>query len=324
MAGTILGIEIGAATIKFAEVRGKTLVRCASYPLPDNLVHDGLITSPDGLIEVLKQAKKELKLKSGPCALVIPSRAVITHQVTMPLMSEADVALNLPFEFRDFVGKDSDKYLYDYSVQSIQQPAGKQGGSMELYAAAVEAKLMEEYYSWLKKAGFTMKVAIPAEMSWENLIRACKNLPKEVCIVDMGATHTMVTVYKDGHYVMGKDIDIGGGTMDEVIAGEYKLDARQARNYKELDPDQYLPCCTEAMNDLAVEVMRVVNFYSYHTEGAALQDIYLCGGSVTESLRTAVLKATDMQLHHICRLVPGGVENSATARSAIAAGAAMQ
>lgn len=324
MAGTILGIEIGAATIKFAEVRGKTLVRCASYPLPDNLVHDGLITSPDGLIEVLKQAKKELKLKAGPCALVIPSRAVITHQVTMPLMSEADVALNLPFEFRDFVGKDSDKYLYDYSVQSIQQPAGKQGGTMELFTAAVESKLMEEYYGWLKKAGFTMKIAVPAEMAWENLIRASGNLPKEVCIVDMGATHTTVGVYKDGHFVMGKDIDMGGGTMDEVIAGEYNLDSRQARNYKEMDPDQYLSCCTEVMNDLAVEVMRVVNFYSYHTGGAALRDIYLCGGAVTESLRTAVLKATDMQLHHCCRLVPGGIENSATARCAIAAGAAMQ
>ena len=324
MAGTILGIEIGAATIKFAEVRGRTLVRCASYPLPDNLVRDGMITSPDGLVDALKEAKKELNLKNGPCALVIPSRAVIAHQITMPLMGESDVALNLPFEFRDFVGKDSDKYLYDYSVLSIQQPAGKQGGTMELYAAAVENKLMEDYYSWFKKAGFTMKTAVPAEMSWESLIRACDNAPKEVCVVDMGATHTNVSVYKDGHYIMGKEIDIGGSTMDEVIAGEYKLDSRQARNYKELDPDQYLSCCTEVMNDLAVEVMRVVNFYSYHTEGAALRDIYLCGGAVTESLRTAVLKATDLQLHHICRLVPGGVENAATARCAIAAGAAMQ
>lgn len=324
MAGTILGIEIGAATIKFAEVRGRTLVRCASYPLPDNLVRDGMITSPDGLVDALKEAKKELNLKNGPCALVIPSRAVIAHQITMPLMSESDVALNLPFEFRDFVGKDSDKYLYDYSVLSIQQPAGKQGGTMELYAAAVENKLMEDYYSWFKKAGFTMKTAVPAEMSWESLIRACDNAPKEVCVVDMGATHTNVSVYKDGHYIMGKEIDMGGSTMDEVIAGEYKLDSRQARNYKELDPDQYLSCCTEVMNDLAVEVMRVVNFYSYHTEGAALRDIYLCGGAVTESLRTAVLKATDLQLHHISRLVPGGVENAATARCAIAAGAAMQ
>ena len=324
MAGTILGIEIGAATIKFAEVRGRTLVRCASYPLPDNLVRDGMITSPDGLVDALKEAKKELNLKNGPCALVIPSRAVIAHQITMPLMSESDVALNLPFEFRDFVGKDSDKYLYDYSVLSIQQPAGKQGGTMELYAAAVENKLMEDYYSWFKKAGFTMKTAVPAEMGWENLIRACDNVPKEVCVVDMGATHTNVSIYKDGHYIMGKEIDIGGSTMDEVIAAEYKLDSRQARNYKELDPDQYLSCCTEVMNDLAVEIMRVVNFYSYHTEGAALRDIYLCGGSVTESLRTAVLKATDLQLHHICRLVPGGVENVATARCAIAAGAAMQ
>ena len=324
MAATILGIEIGAATIKFAEVRGRTLVRCASDPLPDNLVRDGMITSHDGLVDALKEAKKELNLKNGPCALVIPSRAVIAHQITMPLMSESDVALNLPFEFRDFVGKDSDKYLYDYSVLSIQQPAGKQGGTMELYAAAVENKLMEDYYSWFKKAGFTMKTAVPAEMSWESLIRACDNAPKEVCVVDMGATHTNVSVYKDGHYIMGKQIDMGGSTMDEVIAGEYKLDSRQARNYKELDPDQYLSCCTEVMNDLAVEVMRVVNFYSYHTEGAALRDIYLCGGAVTESLRTAVLKATDLQLHHICRLVPGGVENAATARCAIAAGAAMQ
>lgn len=324
MAATILGIEIGAATIKFAEVRGKTLVRSASYPLPDNLVRDGMITSADGLVETLKLAKKELGLKNGPCALVIPSRAVIAHQITMPLMSEADVALNLPFEFRDFIGKDSDKYLYDYTVLSIQEPAGKQGGSMELYAAAVEEKLMEDYYQWFKKAGFTLKTAVPVEMAWENLIRACTELPQEVCVVDMGASRTTVSVYRDGHYMMGKEIDMGGGTMDEVIAGEYKLDTRQARNYKELDPDQYLSCCTEVMNDLAVEVMRVVNFYSYHTEGAALRDIYLCGGSATENLRTAILKATDMQLHHICRLVPGGVENASTARCALAAGAAMQ
>ena len=324
MAATILGIEIGAATIKFAEVRGNSLVRAASYPLPDNLIRDGMVTSPDGLVDTLKEAKKELGLKNGPCALVIPSQAVIAHQITMPLMSEADVALNLPFEFRDFVGKDSDKYLYDYSVLSIQQPAGKQGGTMELYAAAVENKLMEDYYTWLKKAGFTMKVAIPGEMAWENLIRQSPSEPKEVCVVDMGATHTNVSIYRDGHFVMGKDIDIGGVTLDQVIAGEYRLDARQARNYKEMEPEEYLSCCTDTMNDLAVEVMRVVNFYSYHTEGAALRDIYLCGGSVTEGLRTAVLKATDLQLHHICRLVPGGVENPATARCAIAAGAAMQ
>ena len=55
MAATILGIEIGAATIKFAEVRGKTLVRPASYPLPDNLVRDGMITSADGLVETLEK-----------------------------------------------------------------------------------------------------------------------------------------------------------------------------------------------------------------------------------------------------------------------------
>lgn len=324
MAGTILGIEIGAATIKFAEVRGKRLVRSTFLPLPDNLVRDGLIASPDGFIAVLKEAKKTLGLKSGPCALVIPEQAVIAHPITMPLMSEQDVTLNLPFEFRDFVGKETDKYLFDYSVQSIRQPQGKQGGTMEVYAAAVETKLMEDYYGWFKKAGFTMKTAVPPEMAWENLVRASTGEPREVCVVDMGATHTAVSIYRDGHYVMGKEIDLAGNTLDEVIATEFKLDARQARNYKELDPDQYLSCCTETMNDLAVEIMRVVNFYSYHTEGASLNDIYLCGGSVTEGLRTAVLKATDMQLHHICRLVPGGVEDNATARCALAAGAAMQ
>ena len=73
------------------------------------------------------------------------------------------------------------------------------------------------------------------------------------------------------------------------------------------------------------ELQALYGRYSYGNQSGNLKDLYFCGGSsCIEPLRNTIKKTTDLTMHHICRLVPGGVENSATARSAIAAGAAMQ
>ena len=323
MSSKMIGVEIGSNTLKMAVYSGNAIKNMAVKRMPEDLVREGKITAPAAMINFMKEMRKEFGIPSGNCALVLPSRSVIGHHVIMPVMEDAELQLNLPFEFRDFVGKEGSKYSYDYAVLSTTNE------TMELYAAAVRQEIVEEYYNIFKKAGLTLKIAIPAEMAWMNLVDRAKDEPKKLCIVDIGNNYTRVNIFSNNNFVMGKDIEMGGFMLDQAIAAEQGIDAYVARTRKETDMEGVL--ATDSSIDfyqtLAIEIMKAVNFYSYSDSdnSSTLADIYYCGGSsVIEPLRNAILKATGLTLHHISRLVPGKVVGDQALSCAIAAGAAVQ
>lgn len=320
----MIGVEIGSNTLKMAVVSGGQVKKMAYKAMPEDLVREGRLTSANAMTAFLKDMMKENGIRGGSCALVLPAPVVLGHHVSMPAMSDAELKLNLPFEFRDFVGKDGAKFDYDYSVMGVKDNV------MDLYAAAVRKEIVEEYYAAFKKAGLTLKVATPAEMAWRNLISAKTDLPKKLCVVDIGHAITRVNVFVDGNFVMGKDIEMAGALVDQTIADNQQIDAFAARLRKEANMNKVLSA--EFMNDayqvLAIEVMKIVNFFNYSdkTEGGPLEHLYYCGGSsVIEPLRTCLLKATGMTLHHIYRLVDlDGASADQALYCALAAGAASQ
>lgn len=320
----MIGVEFGSNTLKLALCAGTEVKKMAVKRMPEDLVREGRVTAPAAMTEFLKTMLKEEGIRPGPCAMVLPTQVVIAHHVTMPVMSESELKLNLPFEFRDFVGKDGAKYDYDYSVMSVKDNV------MELYAAAVRKDLVEEYYSIFKKAGMTLKIAIPAEMAWRNLIVETPNAPKKLAIVDVGHNTTRVNIFVDGNFVMGKDIELAGALFDETIAADAQIDSFAARTRKEANMNNVhsSDSVIEAYQSLAIEVMKTVNFFSYsdNSEGGRLEHIYYCGGSsVIEPLRVALLKATGMTLHHVYRLVDmGDTVSDQALYCALAAGAAIQ
>lgn len=320
----MIGIEIGSDTLKLAICSGADVTEMAVKRLPEGLIREGRVTAPTALTNFIKDMLKDFGIRPGPCAFVLPPQIVIAHNVTMPLMSEQELKLNLPFEFRDFVGKDAEKYDYDYSVVSVNEK------TMDLYAAAVPKDAVEAYYDIFKKAGLTMKVAIPHEMAWLNLVRKAENEPKCLAIVDVGMHSTCVDIFLNDNYIMGKDIEIGGQLFDEAIASNQRVDSYVARSRKESNMDNVLSlsCCSDVSASIAVEVMKVISYYNYSCtdEGDKLTDIYYCGGSsVIEGLRTAILKTTGLTMHNVRRLVGLHGEDSTLPLScAIAVGAAVQ
>ena len=324
MASKMIGVEFGSNTLKMAVCDRGIVKKMAFERMPDDLVREGRVSSPAAMTEFLKTMMKNQGIRGGNCALVLPSSMVISHHVSMPAMSEAELKLNLPFEFRDFVGKDGVKYDYDYSVMAIKDNV------MELYAAAVRKDTVEELYSIFKKAGLNLKIATPAEMAWLNLIRQNENLPKKLCIVDVGHNTTRVNIFANGNFVMGKDIDLAGSLIDQTISDTQQIDVHAARTRKESNMNGILTSelVNEAYQSLAIEVMKTVNFFRYsdQTEGGPLEHLYYCGGSaVVEPLRTCLLKATNMTMHHVQRLVKmDGASADQALYCALAAGAGCQ
>ena len=318
----IIGIEIGTDNMKLSVCVDGKIKALASERMPESLVVDGRAASPAAMTDFVRSACKKNGIRGRVCALVLPPQVVIGQRVTMPLMTESQLQLNLPYEFRDFVGKEAAKYTYDYTVIRTD------GNEMELYAAAVRTEIVEEYANILRRAGLKLKVAVPAEMAWANLIRAAK-VPGRVCVLDVGNTTTRVNIFENGQYAMGRSIEIAGHDLDEAVAAAKQLDVHAARTRKETNFKNILSSdtCKEIYSNLAVEVMRIVNYYRTSVEdGDGLQDLYYCGGSsAIEPLREAIVKRTDMEMHHISRLFKKDrVSEDELLCCALAVGAAIQ
>lgn len=324
MSKKMIGIEIGSDSIKIAQVKNGKVLNIAVESLPEHMVSNGRVTAPAAMSHFLKRMLKYYKIRGRECAFVIPPQFVVSQRVTLPLMTEAELKLNLPYEFKDYVGRNSDDYEYDYIVSDIR------GNMMDLYAAAVRKDYIEDYYDIFKLAGLTLRMAMPAEMAWLNVILNAKNAPNSLCIIDIGHEKTHINIYQNGHFVMGKDIEYAGQLFDETIAQELDVDTYAARSFKESNTDhiQSNEVLKQPFGAVAIEVMKTLTFYSYSngTDKEPLRDMYLCGGSANiEILRTAIVKATDLVPHHVAKLLDIDEELIPLAiRCGLAAGAAMQ
>ncbi len=179
-----------------------------------------------------------------------------------------------------------------------------------IFAAAVKQSVIDEYVSIFKKAGFRLRRAMTYEMALQGILDNAKDVPADLCIVDVGASNTGVNIFHDGKFSMGKNIDAGGAYFDEKIAAYSKVDAHTAKSYKETNKDgvQSIDMVIDTYNYMSIEAMKIVNFYRYtaQSEGykSTINDIYFAGGSsIIENLRTRIMKSTELQQHDISKLI---------------------
>ena len=324
MASKSIGIEIGSDTLKMTVVQGSKVLLMAAERLPDHLIQDGRVLSPETMSSFIKQMRKNHHIPGGQCAMVLPPQFVIGLQLSLPVMKEEELLLNLPFEFHDYVGKGDDVYNYDYIIRDVHD------NIMDIYAVAVRHDLVEEYWNIFKKAGLDLKVAIPQEMAWLNLIGEAKDVPEKLAIVDIGHNSTRINIFDKDNFVMGKGVEFAGQLFDETIAAEMKMDPHAARSRKEGNIDDILNAefMQQPFGAVAIEVMRTVSFYNYSLspEQEPLKDVYFCGGSANiEILRTAITNATELNLHPIDQLLNTKDDDASMAlRCALCVGAAIQ
>ena len=62
-----------------------------------------------------------------------------------------------------------------------------------------------------------------------------------------------------------------------------------------------------AYSNIAVELMRALNFYRFSNPDSVLEHMWLCGGgAVIEPLSETISEMLNIQLHPASDLVPGG------------------
>ena len=196
MSKTMLGFDIGACELKLVQWDGSKVRRALTAPMPDNLVKNGVIISYPAMADFIKETARENRVSGRDCAVILPASHAFLRRITVPAMTEEQLRVNLPYEFRDFLTLDKDKYFYDYAVNSLDRDEEGTPKQLDLTAAAVPKEVIEDYRDMFRRAGFRLRTAIPVECAYANLLRAHGDTEgKEFSFLDLGHTAARLHIF---------------------------------------------------------------------------------------------------------------------------------
>lgn len=344
MKKTILGIDMGYDHLKLVLVNGNQVKKAVSVSMPQALLKNGRVVSVEAMAELIRTTMKENGIRCRKAALVLSDEAVFVRNVTMPLMTAEQLVYNLPYEFRDYITDELKDYVFDYAMITTQEElvaqekeAEDQGASeeesvdefavgkeaeenesssaartMELFAVAAPVSYIQESREILHKAGLKMVKAAPEISSFRALIHEREEKQnvreEEYCILDLGYHAIRMSMFHGSKHIVSRVLEIGLSVLDETIADIYNVDVHLAHTYllTNYDDCQNKERCVEAYENISIELMRALNFYSFNNPNSQLSDIWVCGGGVAIApLQAAIARTLDMNIHHAQELIPG-------------------
>lgn len=288
-----LGIDIGNRSLHLVEWDGKSVRGRVTEPLPEGLVKEGRIVSPAVMAEFLKNVRKQSKLHTKEVSLVLHSAECFCRRFDVPAMTHQQLKVNLSYEFRDFITQEKDKYTYDYAVLDRLDD----GQRLDLIAAAALKETISTYEDMLHKAGFKLKVAVPEEVGYVNVLSRFGSEEAKTgscCILDLGHAAVNIHMFREGRHQSGRSLDYGCAALDNAIAEHFSVAPYLACGYRETNYQncQELEQCREIYNFIALEVLKAVNYYNYSNAETPIEWVCCWGGGVNIPLLVQALEET--------------------------------
>lgn len=336
MSKVSLGIDIGNHAIHIVVCNKGVVIRTIVEPVPENLVKNGEIVIFDTMAYVLKSIRKRFKIRAREVSMIMPSSLCHLRRVTVPMMTADQLAINLPYEFRDYITQEKDKYFYDYAVVEIIKDQEGKEIEIDLLATVVLKKYIEAYRKMFRQAGFKLVTAIPVEMSYINLLRKYLRLnpirddeeKKGTCFVDLGHNNIRIIMFDQEQFIGMRVLDYGCKQIVEAISDNLNIDTHLAKDYLQRNYNQVqeIEECKRIYGAIGVEVMKAINYSSFNNPGWQPQYIHcLGGGSSIKTLVFDIEEAANVQMRGIQRLIKTQTyDKDSASLVAIATGAAIQ
>ncbi len=182
-----------------------------------------------------------------------------------------------------------------------------------MMAVGTHRSHLEDAQAVLRKAGLKLIKSAPALCAYIGLIRAQRDTlapgVEEYGILDLGYTAIRMYMFHGDKHVATRVLEIGLSSLDSVLSDLYGVDTHMAHTYlmTNFEGCQRREECMTAYENIAVELMRALNFYRFSNPDSALGDIWLCGGgAVIQPLAETIGDMLSIQLHTADELVPGG------------------
>ena len=276
---SIIGVDIGTADIKLAEVRhadgNMVLGTYGIVNCPYQLGNKNNEHAMANMAALLKNLVQKAGIISRDCVISFPNSSVFTSVIEMPKMSEKELGSAVEFEAKKYVPLPITEIDLSWSIISeTEENLEKQ----KILLTAVPRQISLDYQAMFEMAGLNL---LAGEIEALALIRSLiGNAPLNCVIIDIGGKSTGLNIIENGLLRLSRSLNIGGDTMTAKIAESLNITKERAEQFKRdfgVSGNTFIPDAVKpVLNLIKNEVKQLLSIYQTHGIGA--ERVIIVGG----------------------------------------------
>jgi type IV pilus assembly protein PilM len=342
-AKSLVGLDIGSSAVKAVELKpaGRTY-RVAAYgsePLPPDSIVDGAIIDGAAVADAIRRLFESRSIRTRDVAASLSGNAVIVKKITLPAMTEAELAESIYWEAEQYIPFDIQDVNLDYQVLETGEKNG--AGSMEVLLVAAKKEKIADYTGVIAQAGRTAVVVDVDAFALQNAYEANYGIEpgSVVVLLNAGAGATNINILSGDQSVFTRDVSIGGNAYTEALQRELNLPLESADQLKRgaaVDGASFedaRPVLRAVSENVLLEIQKTFDFFKATAASDRIDRIMVSGGaSRAEGFTEMLTERFEAPVEHFDPFKRitfdsrklGGVPADVAATAAVAVGLALR
>jgi type IV pilus assembly protein PilM len=287
---SVVGLDIGSSAVKAVELKavgkGFKVVAYATEPIPPDSIVDGAIIDGTAVAEAIRRLFENKAFKSKEVAASLSGNAVIVKKITLPVMTEAELAESIYWEAEQYVPYDIQDVNLDYQILDGGTGADSKG-TMDVLLVAAKKEKIADYTGVISQAGRTPVVVDVDAFALQNAYEMNYGLDPlaVVVLLNAGASAININILSGGRSLFTRDISVGGNAYTEAVQKELNLPSESAEQVKKGQPvdgasfDEVRPVLHAVTENVLLEVQKTFDFFKATAASDRIDRIYLSGGA---------------------------------------------
>jgi type IV pilus assembly protein PilM len=289
-AKALVGLDIGSSAVKAIELKpsgkGYKVTGFGSEPVPPDSIVDGAIIDAAAVADAIRRLFESRNIKTKEVAASLSGNAVIVKKITLPMMTEAELAESIYWEAEQYIPFDIQDVNLDYQILDKGDPANGKNNIEVLLVAAKKEKIAD-YTGVIAQAGRSAVVVDVDAFALQNAYEVNYGIESSAVVVllNAGASATNINILQGDQSVFTRDISIGGNAYTEALQRELSLPYETADSLKRgqavegASYDDARPVLRAVTENVMLEIQKTFDFFKTTASSDRIDRIILSGGA---------------------------------------------
>ena len=288
-AKSLVGLDIGSSAVKAVELKpaGKAFKVAAfgTEPVPPDSIVDGAIIDGGVVAEAIRRLFGGRGIKTKDVAASLSGNAVIVKKITLPVMTESELAESIYWEAEQYIPFDIQDVNLDYQILDRGGEGAK--GTMDVLLVAAKKEKIADYTGVIAQAGRSAVVVDVDAFAIQNAYEINYGIEPGAVVVllNAGASATNINILNGDQSVFTRDITIGGNAYTEALQRELNLPfdlADQLKRGVSVDGvtfEDARPVLRAVSENVMLEIQKTFDFFKATAASDRIDRIMLSGGA---------------------------------------------
>jgi type IV pilus assembly protein PilM len=286
----LVGLDIGSSAVKAIEIKpagkGYKVGAIGVEPIPPDSIVDGAIIDSGAVSEAIRRLFANKQFKSKDVAASLSGNSVIVKKITLPVMSEQELAESIYWEAEQYIPFDIQDVNLDYEILDPGTGPDSQG-AMEVLLVAAKKDKIADYTGVITQAGRTAVVVDVDAFALQNAFEANYGADpgQVVVLLNAGASAININIIAGAQSVFTRDVSMGGNAFTEAVQKELNLPfdaAEEVKKGQSIDGVTYedaRPVLKAMTDNVLLEVEKTFDFFKATAASDHIDRIVLSGGA---------------------------------------------